>query len=277
VVTGRESAAGPPETYVTYRTLACLAAALVAACSSIPQHVLPPDGGNNQEAPPPEGPKETLTIDAATGVSLIQRPTRAEADRRISGPEAAVTGLVSVTSHLGDDSQAAPDAMLELNGVRIPAATGAMSGSGFFDLSMVKVPAVAGAPLTLKATRGAATTTLVIPCPDEVIITSPEDYFIVDPPVTITLSWTGRTVFPNAIFEPVAGLLEYTMADEAFKGAMDPKASASGNEVKLAIPEGYFRGYAAQVTVPGEFVSKPEGSGFCNLIRRVRVYTNDPR
>lgn len=215
-----------------------------------------------------------LTIAAPAGITLLQRPTREEG--------LGVTGLIVVTAKdQNGDEVPASGATVEVNGVAVPAVGGIYAAAGVYDVSKVAtaVPAAAGQALTVKATSGGRTGSLTMQCPAEVTITSPEENANVEPGGSFTFAWSGQTTYESGLLSPVAGLHSYSITTDHLTAEATRAIAVTPGLTSTVFPIGEeaFKGYVAQVAVPGTLVDTEAGVGLCVLVRRVHVYTVDPR
>ncbi len=209
-----------------------------------------PDAGN--DAGSDTGP---WSINVRDVVDLIQAPLAGE------GP---VTGAVQLLLGTTHDHVGG---ILSVNGVNVP-----QSADGFFDLGKVAIPgAVAGGTLTFVANSRSQTHTLVVACPKEVAIVSPLENSLANTGDAIPVNWDGSIDYSPHLFSPRLEVGGYNALQNVKSGTSDVSIPPAASEADVTIPETSEAGYLITLSVPGTTETTADGTGTCELQRRVHL------
>lgn len=222
-------------------------------------------------------------IDAASGLK-VNGATLAVRDRLLGDETTYVHGFVTVER----DGVLVADAVVVVNGVTLPLMIGS-SGTplaGLYDTKYVAVPpSPPGEAITLTVTQAGETTTLDLPCPANVTLTSPVDNAQVSSGKPLTVTWSGALdtgIFPAGSPMPVDSTYDIILPHLLFwdyEPATRDIGLARGSQIMLRD----LRATSESVIVPahpylvlelfvrGRGARIPDGKtvGSCSLIRRV--------
>jgi hypothetical protein len=212
------------------------------------------------------------------GATLVAR------DRLIGSEPSYVHGFVTVER----DGVLVADAVVVLNGVTLPLMIGTdgQPSSGFYDPAPVMVPrTMAGGTLTLTVTQAGETTTLAMPCPAEVTITSPTDNTLVTSGQALVVTWSGSLdtgIFPSGSTLPLSTDYDVILPYLLFRD-YDPATQKVGFSQGAQLILRDLSLSSAAITVParpgleielhihGKGVTSADSKtvGTCSLLRRV--------
>ena len=231
----------------------------------------PGDGGADAGFSPGFGGSGSSTgglyILGAFGIDLVTPTTKFES---------AVQGLLSVQQGKGAAAQKLKDASLTINGVNVPP-----TSLGNFDLADASGLTIApSSSIRVAASHGGDAAMLQVPCPADVVLTTPKDGEMVMPGESIAVAWKGTIDYQSPLFPPQLWLIEYSFArDEfAYSQLSDPQdLDATKSSATVTVPStptsDYSDGYLVELVVPGLRVLNDGGDTVCRLRKRVRIRT----
>ncbi|AKU92589.1 hypothetical protein AKJ08_2976 [Vulgatibacter incomptus] len=138
----------------------------------------------------------------------------------------------------------------------------------------------AGKTLEIRGSDAGGSTSLDLPCPAEVRITSPAPGTRVRPGEVLTVTWSGDVHAHNQEFVMAPNVQFWAVNEfsgrwaEIFgKGAVVPKGQ---DRIEVTVPEVDAGALAIELDVPGKFVLQKnaeggENNGICWLSRRVEL------
>jgi hypothetical protein len=275
--------------YLGIASIVGVAALVCLGCGGTPSSAfdgsidLAPDHAGTTSGSPDAGTSSDVVRGLKVNASIL-----AVRDRLLGDEESFVNGYLMVER----DGALVADAVVVLNGVAVPLMidyNGAPS-EGLYDPKHVRVPqTAAGQALKLTVTQGGETVALDMPCPAEVIITSPGENAQVSSGTPLTVTWSGTLdtgIFPADSQMPLTTtydiLLPYLLFYE-----YDPVTPEIGLSQGKQLLLRDLRASSATITVPtrpnlvlqlfvhGKGATSPDGRvvGTCSLIRRVLLQT----
>lgn len=224
-----------------------------------------------------EDPGESLYINAAVGLSTIDKPFANEGK--------GATGLIAMEYSEDDLSSA----VVKVNGTQLKLLPGGLGESipGVFDLATSEVPGPgASGVFKVDASYNGMTATGSLPCPAGVTITSPAEGDSFAMGDTISVTWTGSVATGHPVSKSSLSLLGYdSVANKEVGSVMfqDSKDgvtvsledTATGGELKAYEPAGGdtagFDGWVVQVNVLGSYIDVNDAVGYCSTISRVHL------
>jgi len=141
----------------------------------------------------------------------------------------------------------------------------------------------AGQSVTITATRGDKSVSLVLPCPEEVSILEPTENTLVNEGESVTIKVSRPIIVQPFSPVPFVGVRAWVAGTNEFRPGgtttflgtaaylMDGATSAT---VKAPMKLTFDDGYVAEVEVPGDLVKQGDSSGSCSLSRRVMLSTD---
>lgn len=225
--------------------------------------------------------KKALWIDAVFGLQLHDKLVTNCLYGSCTAEPKGVDGKIGI-KRTGQGDNYVKIASVTLDGTTLSTVEGLLGTQ--YDPGVVTPSGAAGQTLTIKATDGADSSTLALPCPADVQITSPTDNTAVGPGDKIDITWTG-TVSGEAAFgsfgllAPSVQLRTYDPATSKAQGCNQcPNAFLKVNDgmsvtvktsATLTVPTGTAAGYLLELTSYGPVQKPADGEGHCAFTRRI--------